>query len=270
MPSWVERFCQFPYAYYRVSPWNVIDDKVVFTFDIVSSDTASMIAAVYDWIYPVLTRDERDWIRGGLLKNAILQVRGNYEYQWWSTAYRCNWCAWVNTGLGLAALALLSEDPGLTDVVAESYNRISRTLDHIDLDGGWQEGGSYWSQTMRMSILFADALKRFTHGEYNLFKHPKIMENPVNFPLYLSIPPARSVNFEDSGGGRMGEPRLYNKIALETGNRAAAWIRENWYGNGNDIFDVIWPRNSVKPELPEKTSIHFREIDWVIMRSDFT
>jgi hypothetical protein len=270
MPSWVMRFCQFPKAYYRVSPWNVTDDKVVFTFDIISSDTASMIAAVYDWIYPVLTRDERDWIRGGLLKNAILQVRGNYDYQWWSTAYRCNWCAWCNTGLGLAALALLTEDPGLADVVAESYNRISRTLDHIDPDGGWQEGGGYWAQTMRMSILFGDALKRFTNGEYDLFKHPKITTNPVNFPLYLSVPPDKSVNFEDSGNYRIGSPRLYNKIALETGNQAAAWISDTWYGGGDDIFDVIWPRNNVKPELPQQASIHFRSIDWVIMRSDFT
>jgi len=270
MPSWDLRMCQFPKAYWRVSPWNVTDDKVVFTFAIVASDTASLIAMVYDWIYPVLTRDERDWIRSGLLQNAIIQVRGNYDYHWWSTAYRCNWCAWCNTGLGLAALTLLTEDPQLTDVVAESYNRIYRTLDQIGIDGGWQEGGSYWGQTTRMSILFGEALKRLTVGKYDMFKHPKLTIDPVNFPLYLSVPPDRSVNFEDAGGNsRIGSPRLYNKIALETGDHAAAWIRENWYGNGDDIFDVIWPRHSVKPELPNKTSMHFRTIDWVIMRSDF-
>ena len=271
MPTWVMRLCQYPKAYWRVSPWNVIDDKVVFTFAIVASDTASLIAMVYDWIYPALTRDERDWIRGGLLQNAIIQVRGNYEYHWWSTAYRCNWCAWCNTGLGLAALALLTEDPHLTDVAAESYNRIYRTLDQIGVDGGWQEGGSYWGQTTRLSVLFGDALKRLTGGKYDMFKHPKLTSNTVNFPLYISVPPDRSVNFSDAGGRhRVGSPRLYNKIALETGSPAAAWIRENWYGEGNDIFDVIWPHHEVKPYLPVKSSIHFRTIDWVIMRSDFT
>ncbi len=268
-PTWVFRFCQYPKAHYRVSPWNAIDDKVVFTFAIVASDTASLIAMVYDWIYPALTRDQRDWIRAGLLENAVTQVRGNYDYHWWATAYRCNWCAWCNTGLGLAALTLLTEDPRLTDVVAESYNRISKTLDEIGIDGGWQEGSGYWAQTLRMSILFSDALKRLTKGTYNIYKHPKIAHNTVNFPLYISVPPRKCVNFCDAGFHRIGNTRMYNKLALETGSREAAWIRENFFDDGHDIFDVIWPVHSVKPGLPDKASIHFRTIDWVIMRSDF-
>jgi hypothetical protein len=271
METWVIRACQFAKAYKRVSPWNVTDDKVVFTFDIVASDTASDLAAVYDWLYTVLTVEERDWIRGALLEKAIIQVRGNYRYHWWATAYRCNWCAWCNTGLGLAALTLLNENPELTDVIAESYNRIGRTFDEIGVDGGWQEGAAYWAQTVRMSLLFMDALKRLTNGTYDLFKHPKIAHNTVNFPLYVSIPPHYgAVNFEDAGGYKTGSPRLYNKIALETGSRESAWILKNMFGSGDDIFDIIWPKNTVEPGLPETASIHFRTIDWVIMRSDFT
>jgi len=270
MDTWVMRACQFPKAYPRVSPWNVPDDKVVFTFAILASDTASNLAMVYDWLYPVLNKAQRDRIRGALLEKAIIQVRGNYEFHWWATAYRCNWCTWCNAGLGLAALTLLTEHPQLTDVVAESYNRTSRTLSEIGIDGGWQEGDAYWSQTLRMSILFADALKRVTNGRYNHFKHPKITKNPVNMPLYTSVPPRKSVNFEDAGDYRVGSARLYNKIALETGNREAAWIRENLFDEGNDIFDIIWPHHTVEPRLPGQASIHFRTIDWVVMRSDFT
>ncbi|MCE5251976.1 heparinase II/III-family protein [bacterium] len=271
METWVMRACQFAKAYKRVSPWNVTDDKVVFTYAILASDTASDLSAVYDWLYPVLTVEQRDWIRGALMEKAIIQVRGNYQYHWWSTAYRCNWCAWCNTGLGLAALTLLTENPELTDVIAESYNRIGRTFDEIGVDGGWQEGAAYWAQTVRMSLLFMDSLKRLTNGQYDLFKHPKIANNPVNFPLYLSIPPRwDAVNFEDAGMHKVGSPRLYNKLALETGNRESAWILETMFGDGDDIFDIIWPKNTVKPGLPEQTSIHFRTIDWVVMRSDFT
>ena len=139
MDTWVIRACQFPKAYKRVSPWKARQDKVVFTFAIVASSTAGQMAAVYDWLYPALDKVQRDRIRGALLEKAIIQVRGNYDYHWWSTAYRCNWCTWCNNGLGLAALALLTEDPQLTDVVAESYNRISNTLNEIGMDGGWRE-----------------------------------------------------------------------------------------------------------------------------------
>ena len=271
MDTWVMRACQYAKAYPRVSPWNVPDEKLVFTFAIIASDTASDLSMVYDWLYPVLSKTQRDRIHGALLEKAIIQVRGNYDYHWWASAYRCNWCAWCNTGLGLAALTLIADDPRLSDVIAESYNRIGRTFDELGKDGGWQEGGPYWSQTMRMTTLFMDALKRLSDGKYDLFKHPKIAQQPVNFPLYISIPPKyAAVDFADAHFHRIGTYRMYNKIALETGNSEAAWIIANHKYRSSDIFDIIWPKHTATPALPEKASIHFRTIDWVIMRSDFT
>jgi hypothetical protein len=270
--TWVMRACQFPKAYPRVSPWNVPDEKLVFTFDIIAADYAMDLGAVYDWLYPALTREERDWIRAGLLEKAIVQVRGNYDYHWWAAAYKCNWCAWCNGGLGIAALALIAEEPRLTDVIAESYNRITKTLDQIGPEGGWEEGGGYWAQTLKMALQFGDPLKRLTNGKYDLFKHPKIAKNPVNFALYLSYPPEyKEVNFADAGSYTIGSARLYNKIALETGNPEAAWLRDTWYGDeSTDLFDLIWPRHKVKPELPAQASLHFTAEGWTVMRSDFT
>ena len=270
MRTWVIRACQFAKAYPRVSPWNVPDDKVVFTYAIVASETASDLAAVYDWIYPVMTKTQRDWIRGALLEKAITPVRGNWDYHWWATAYRCNWCTWCCTGLGLASLTLLTEDPHLTDMLAEVYSRMTKTYDQIGQDGGWWEGGPYWGQTFRASIIFAESFNRLTGGKYNLFKHPKIANNTVNFPLYISIPPNKSVNFADAGSYKIGSHRLYNKLAMETGSGEAAWLLKNRFPAASDIFDIIWPKNTVKPALPEQASIHFRSINWAVMRSDFT
>jgi hypothetical protein len=271
MQTWVMRACQFPKAYRRVSPWNVPADKVMFNFAIVASDTASDMACVYDWLYTYLDKGRRDRIRGALLEKAITRVRGDYDYHWWATAYRCNWCAWCNTGLGLAALTLLTEDPQLTDVVAESYNRISRTYSELGEDGGWAEGIPYWGQTLRMSILFGDALKRCTGGTYNHFKHPKILTDAVSLFMYFSVPPeGKDVGFADAHFYKVGAPRLYNKLALETGNPVAAWLYNNRYNQTSDLFDVIWPRHTVTPALPETASKHFRTVGWVTMRSDFT
>ncbi len=270
--TWVMRACQFPKAYPRVSPWNVPDEKLVFTYDIIAADFSTDLGLAYDWLYPALTSEERDWLRAGLLEKAIVQVRGNYDYHWWATAYKCNWCAWCNGGIGIAALALLAEEPRLTDVVAESYNRISRTLDQIGPEGGWEEGAGYWAQTLTMTVRFADPLKRVTDGKYNLFTHPRIAKNPVNFALFLSTPPDyRAVNFADASSYKIGSPRLYNKIALETGNQEAAWIRDTWYGDEiGDIFDIIWPRNTVNGALPAQGSLLFTVEGWAAMRSDFT
>ncbi len=270
LTTWTRRAHEFPIIYSRIMPWNVSDDQVNFNFDHYNGDSGRMMAAVYDWLYPALTPAQRDRIRGALLEKVVTRVRGNYEFHWWATAYRCNWCGVCNSGVGLTGLALLTENPQLTDIVAESYNRINSMMNELGESGGWQEGGGYWNYGIHTSVFFADALKRATKGKYNLFDNKKLKANPATFPLFISLPGNKSLNFEDSGGGRLiGSPFLINKLAAETGNRQAAWYSENLLGPRNDIFDIIWPKHSVKPEIPPNPSIHFKTIDWWVLRSDF-
>lgn len=269
LPSWTLRAHEFPIIYSRIMPWNVPDDQVNFNFDHVNGDSGRIYAAVYDWLYPALTVAQRDRIRGALIEKVITRVRGDYEYHWWAWAYRCNWCGVCNSGVGLAGLTLLTEDPQLTDVVAESYNRINNMLNELGIDGGWQEGGGYWNYGVHTSSFFADALKRLTNGKHNLFENERFKNNPVTFPLFVSLQPGQSLNFEDSGSHRLGSSHLINKLTTETKNKVAAWYRQEYFGAGNDIFDIIWPRPTIKPEPPESPSIHFRTIDWWVMRSEF-
>jgi len=268
LPSWTMRPHEFPIIYNRIMPWNVPDDQVNFGFDHYNGDSGRIMAEVYDWLYPALTVAQRDRIRGALLEKVITRVRGNYEYHWWATAYRCNWCGVCNSGVGLAGLALLTEDPQLTDVVSESYNRINSLFNELGIDGGWQEGGGYWNYGVSTSAFFADALKRLTGNKYNLFENERLKKNPVNFPVFISVPGKGSLNFEDSGGGRLGSTYLINKLAVETNSGLAAWYRNEFFKEGQDMFDIIWPRPVIKPEPPVNASMHFRTIDWWVMRSD--
>ncbi|MCK5104350.1 MAG: heparinase II/III-family protein, partial [Cyclobacteriaceae bacterium] len=98
----------------------------------------------------------------------------------------------------------------------------------------------------------------------------RLKNNPVTFPLYISLPGNRSLNFEDSGGGGLiGSTHLINKLAVETNSKEAAWYRNEFMKNGNDIFDIIWQRPELVAKPPKSSSIHFRTIDWWVMRSDF-
>ena len=264
LPSWVYRAHEFPIIHSRVWPWSVPDNQAVFNFDIRTGDIACELAAVYDWLYPALNKRQKDRIRGALLEKAILLVQGNYDYHWWATAYRCNWCGICFSGLGVASIALLTEDPSLVDVVAESYNRMSKMFDEIGIDGGWQEGRGYWAYGMRSCVLFMESLKRITDNRYNLFEHPRVKQNPATFALF-----GITAYFGDGSGKIVGSTHLLNKLTDETKDGLAAWYRENMLGNGQNMFDIIWPRSIVQPIEPTQKSKHFRSIDWVVMRSDF-
>ena len=117
LTTWVQRAHEFPIIYSRIMPWNVPDDQVNFNVDISACDAARRMAAVYDWLYPALNEAQRDRIRGALLEKVVTRVRGDYEFHWWATAYRCNWCGVCNSGVGLTGLALLTERPQLRDIV---------------------------------------------------------------------------------------------------------------------------------------------------------
>lgn len=262
---WNYRAHEFPIIYSRVWPRGVKDDQTVFTYDIRSGDMASELGTAYDWLYPALSKAERDRIRGALLGNAVLLVRNNYDYHWWATAYRCNWCGICFSGFGVASLALLTENPELVDGIAEAYDRIGRMFDEYDPDGGWQEGRSYWAYGMRACVFYMDALNRLTGRKYNLFAHPAIRNNPASFALW-----GLTGYFGDGSGAAVGSPHLLNKLADETGDAAAAYYRSALLGPGTDMFDIIWPRSTVAPVEPPVKSRLFRGLGWAFMRSGFT
>ncbi len=268
-PTWVHGYHEFPVFYDRVWPWGAKDDQVVFGYAQWSDHVVFRTAAVYDWLYPALSKRERDRIRGALLEKAILRVRGNYDYHWWATAYRCNWCAVCNGSLGVAAAALLTEDPQLVDVLAESYNRISKTLDQIG-DGGWGEGIGYLNYTVTESLNFGEVFRRITGGKYDLYAHPSI-ERAMLTLLYGQIAPDKSLHFADSGGGVYESYSLMNRIAHHTGSGTAAWLLANRTGGTpTELIDLFIPKSTVQPATPTEPSIRFHSTEWLIMRSDFT
>lgn len=262
--SWVQSAHYFDVIYSRVWPYGAKDDQVVFSYDITASSTAQRMAYIYDWLHPALAQAQRDRLRGALLEKAITRVRGNYEYFWWATAYKCNWSGICHTGLGLAALALLGEDPQLTDVVARSTEGIAAMLDQIGTDGGWQEGRGYWAFGVGESVRFIEALKRATGGRINLFKHRAISPHPVDFGLF-----GLTAGFGDGAGTPVGESFVMNKLAEETGDPRAAWYVQNFIRPREEIFDLIWPATTVRAEKPVEASRFFPSIDWAVLRKDF-
>ncbi|MEO1452117.1 MAG: heparinase II/III family protein, partial [Bacteroidota bacterium] len=229
-----------------------------------------ILAWVYDWTFPALDKRQRDRLRGALLEKAITPVRGDYDLHWWASAYRCNWTGVCNAGAGMVALALLKEQPRLTDVIAESYNRINRMMNELGEDGGWQEGGSYWRFGMDRSTLFAYALKKASKGRYNLFQNERLQANPLTFPVYLFVPPDKSVNFGDAHDHKIRGTDFFNLLTTETQSAEGAWYRKEWLGKGDGILDLIFPRPEITPQTPKIGSKHFKTIDWWVMRSDFS
>jgi len=282
LDSWVATWDKFPFLYWSGKPygakWNEDqDNEIVYSFDLDTAAICRQLGATYDWIYPALNEYERKTLRSALLENGILRVRGNYDYHWWAHSWRTNWLPLAFSGLGIAALALYPEDPQLLDVVEETRVRLNRYLEEaISLDGGYQEGVGNWSGSIQTILLLAAALKNVSEGKLDLFKHPKL-STTIQFPLYTFTPPQGSVPFGDSFEPLRGSWELYNKLAEEMKSPHAKWLAQFFHSpdagsSSGDPFSIIWPEAKVKASLPDMSqpmSMHFRTIDWVIMRASW-
>jgi hypothetical protein len=268
LEGWTAGAHRFDIIYPRVWPYGAKDDEVVFTFDISTGDCALGLALVYDWIYPVMNKAQRDRIRSGLLENAILRVRGNYEYVWWAEAYKCNWAAICHGGAGLAALALLTEDPNLTDVVARSCEGFEKMVANYGNDNGWAEGRSYSFYGIRDAIAFPEAIKRLTGGKVNLFDTPG-WKHPADFALF-----GLTGAFNDgAAAGPVGYSYTYNKLIAESRDETAMYYLQTYLSGENrsrSFWELIWPRpTDVRAVKPAVASKYFPSIDWAFMRKDF-
>lgn len=271
VPKWEDRAHQFNIFYSRVMPYNVPDDQVVFNYDLYTGITAHGLAVVYDWIYDWMNVRQRDRIRGALLEKAILRVRGNWDYHWWAHSVRCNWLTHCASGAGCAALALLTEDPQLIDVVAESYNRVWLAYNEIGQDGGWHEGTGYSKDNYKWAVKYGIPLTRLTGGKYTLLNHPKMQEHPVSFLLWTLLPPDQKINFGDTKHDVVRLSDIFNCLAEEMQSPETAWYAKEICSEGpKSLWDIIFPTTTVEPALPEMKSRHFRSIDYVVMRSSFT
>ena len=293
MENWVQGAHYFENIYTRIWPYGAGDDQVVFSYDITAAEYTVRMALVYDWLYPAMTKAQRDRIRGALLEKAITRVRGSYEFFWWATAYKCNWSGIYHSGLGIASLAILKEYPQLIDVVARTCEGVEGLISHIDQDGGWQEGRGYWNFGVSSSAKFIDMVKRMTNGRINMFNLPGIKNTPADFGLF-----GLTGAFGDGGGGPVGSAFFFNKIISETKNTTAKWYSQNYLESNQQqqrvqqqqsaqrgqqqqsaqtrvrmgsMWDLIWsdPTDDVQAVKPAEASKHFRGIDWAFLRKDF-
>lgn len=271
VPNWNDRAHMFPTIYSRIMPYNVPDDQYVFSFDLYTGHTATSLATVYDWIYDYMDIRQRDRIRGALMEKAVTLVHGNWDYHWWAWSIRCNWLTHCASGVGMASLALLTENPELVDVVAESYNRIWLTFNEIGQDGGWQEGTGYAFNNPQWAVLYGVPLKRMTGGKYTILNNPRMRDQGVSFFIWTLLPPNQKVNFGDTGSRMTRSSSIFNTFAEEMQSPEAAWYAKEYCGDSrNSFWDIIFPPTTVEPAEPEMKSRHYRTVDYVVMRSSFT
>ena len=233
-------------------------------------DTAEMctgIAYGYDWIYSWLNKDQRDFIRGNLIKKGLNQVLEDYKdspadrnrtYKWYQDLEGDNWQLVCTGGTNLAALAIGDEKNArsvaaqvLTYGYKRAYSFVRRA--YSAQDGTYLEGLGYWDYATYYLGLQSSALISATGTDYGLADYDGIPRS-ADFVRYMSSNSPKSFSFgddresRDTGwsvflwvGGHFNLPEL-TEVRLKKKRKTSDY----------NYLDVLWIDESQQPaSLPQ-------------------
>ncbi|MCM8758530.1 MAG: heparinase II/III-family protein [Candidatus Omnitrophica bacterium] len=234
--------------------------------DLLASQTASKLAEILVLLGDKLDENIKLRIKYELEKRIFMPFYKQPQDYWWSRGYHSNWCAVCCGNIGIATLLAGRSGVYFEKIITNTLDAITRYFDNFDSGGGWVEGISYWNYGITHALRYTDTLYRATDGKINLFSHPKVQFAGL-FPVHCFLPPNNFVNFGDS----FSKPLLNRETMLLLAQHTKTGKQISWllkYINLRDFEDIIALREIEipKPEMPEKTFMHFKDIGWVITR----
>ncbi|MDR0902272.1 MAG: heparinase II/III family protein, partial [Opitutaceae bacterium] len=248
------------------------------------SECVCAFAFAYDWLYDAWTPAERAAIRAAIRDKALAPALAQYASNAWWVRDAFNHCIVDNSGVALAALAILGDDPiaapAALDLSIGSL-RDGPALATFAPDGGTPESHEYWSFPMQyLSLLFASA-ETAAGTSFNLDTHPGLA-SLGDFAIHNTGPLKKVFNFADHPGdylpstwGAQFLSRKYNRpaqswlqkqVASDTARSAAAV--GNIPDNIPHPLDIVWhdPRPGTPATAGLPASALFRNAGVVTLR----
>ncbi|WP_316822743.1 heparinase II/III family protein [Pedobacter gandavensis] len=251
--------------------------------DLNAGRTAVTIAMIYDLLGAELglyskvinSRMESE------LDKRIFQPYMKYHHFWWmgfkGNAVN-NWNAWVNTNCLQTAL-LMMKNP---DTLHRFTEKILRSTDHFinqyPLDGGCDEGPSYWNEAGGKLIRLLSLLNSATNGQLD-WKDKSLIHDMGSYIYKMQIADQYMVNFADATA--LSTPnfesvyqygRFFNDNALK--QFAAFQFRQNQYKiPSGDVTDFVEAVNiygalmATEPVAPYPSISLFKNLQVLTMRS---
>ncbi|MDP6778200.1 MAG: heparinase II/III family protein [Candidatus Latescibacteria bacterium] len=145
-----------------------------------------------------------------------LEAQRTRRYFWTHCTH--NWRSVVAGSFAMGAMAFADVFSDWRELIEYGIEGVLVVLEDGDRAGGWQEGPGYWEYGIGHCAEFAWALKLFTGGKVDLFRH-RYLKNTGDFRIYMTTAPGRVWNWSD-GGKTAGSSLTLCILAREFGNVA--------------------------------------------------
>jgi hypothetical protein len=220
-------------------------------------DTAEMTHAFaigYDWLYNALTPDERGVVRGAIISKALDQVLPVYQRPGAWSRDRAHWNLVCNGGFGMGALAVASDEPGVSDktaaVLRAVLESVPRGLQSFGAEGSWAEEPAYGEYAMRYACLLFASLDTAL-GSDNGLGNTHGFDRAGRYRVYTMGPANRAFSLAVAPDGPATTPELF-WMSRRFASPVLAWMEQKQaeLSPQADALDLAWLERDGKPPLP--------------------
>ena len=246
-------------------------------------DVAEMTNAAglgYDWLYDVLSSEDRQLIRDKIIEYGLRPGLKEYESNvGWSRPFANNWGQVCAGGLTVGALAIAGDagagqgmpPPEPADILHWTISKVPNNMLNYAPDGGWPEGPVYWAYATHYTCSMISALNSCLSRDFGLSALPGFAETG-NFRVASIGPSGLFFNYADGGANVDPAPEM-----IWLGNRFHQPLyvsreRELVARTHPSIFHLVWsaPAKEREPAGNPALDIHFTKIDVAFLRSSWT
>jgi hypothetical protein len=214
------------------------------------------ISLAYDWLFDRWSPEDRARLKQILAEHGKVMyeaAEGSNDRGWWKDTWRQNH-AWCNYGaLGVTAVALAGDEPGVGTWLAKAEWGYQHIFAELSEEGAYEEGVPYWGYGMESMIRFITAVRPYVKTDF--YASPYLRKTHL-FRLYMAGPSMGSiVNFGD------GPTRdwhaigpLLSRLAAEYQQPLAQWLAKALPERRDPdarMYELLWHDPALPAQGPD-------------------
>lgn len=238
-------------------------------------DVAAMAyayAIAYDWCYEYYTEEQKLRIENSLEQYAFIPYRTEFCKGAEANAVH-NRNIVNNGGILLAAAAMFDRNPVYYgDIISTATDNMRYAVGSLNPDGGWFEGGNYWSYTVKYLIPAVQTMQTLYGTDFGFLDYDGMKETGY-FPFAIQGPTGINDFHDSSASAALTNNSAlfyladaFSKLELNKAKLKAMDSNQN----SVTVFDALWynEETDLNTELP--LNQYIEGIELVSLRSSLS
>jgi len=176
------------------------------------AEMGTALAIGYDWLYDVLSTEDKKSIKTALVKKALEPGLSVHPDRFRSKTN--NWNLVCNGGLIVSALAIADEEPTIAEkIIRKALNSLPNALQNYAPDGAWFEGPQYWMFATNYLSIMLSSMRSALGTDYGISEYSGLAKTG-RFFIDAIGPSGHFFNYADG------------KMRLSTAPPALIWLAQ--------------------------------------------